>query len=110
MASNVLADADNDTVPTHLHIRIDTQIHYALIDSSADVTILPSSVVIEFDLEHSDTKVTAANETSIRILGKITLTACVEEHPISIKAVVSDQVTEILLRQLFIKLNNAIQH
>jgi hypothetical protein len=103
-SASIQTDEDDFRADTqYLLLRIDNKSYPALLDSGAEVTILPMSVVSQYDLKPSDTTILAANDTTIKIAGKLTLTAFVEDRLVIVHAIVSSQVIEIILGAPFLR-------
>jgi hypothetical protein len=107
-ASAVLDEYGNEKIPSYIKLRIDNQTYISSHHSGAEVTILPHTAVVDYDLQPCNTQVFAANGTTIAIIGTIELTAFVEDHPVIAKAIVSKQVKEILLGVPFFRHNNVL--
>jgi len=61
------------------------------------VTIIPANYVDKHRIEHTETKLLAANGTRIPLLGSTTVNAFIGRTPIRISGLVSEHVSEVML-------------
>ena len=68
-----------------------------LLDTESDVTLFPHSLVRGLPLDQCVVDLSAANGTSILILGAVTVTARLQESDIEIDGLVTDHADELIL-------------
>ena len=78
---------------------------YCLFDSGCELTVLPADLVDKRDLQPTEQRLSAANNTSIPLLGKATVTASVGSHEFQIDGLVSEHVQEPMLGIAWLKQN-----
>jgi hypothetical protein len=94
--------------PMYVHLRVGKNLHSALLDSGAQVTILPSHCVHDFDVQPASIEVLSASNNQIIIKGQVSFTALVNRIPVIINGYVSDQIKEIMLGEPFLYENDVM--
>ena len=93
---------------TYLKLLINGQLKNCLLDTGADVTLLPVSVVAGTVLEESTRRITAANGTPIRVLGSASVAVSAGRHQMHLNGLVSPNIKEIMLGIDFLQEHNAM--
>src|SRR6218665_1709653 len=80
----------------YLPVQIYGRERMALLDSGSNMSLAPATIVRPEDIAESDQLLHAANGTSIRVLGEVTLRCRVADMEIEAKCLVTRQVTELI--------------
>ena len=97
-------------IAAHVLIKINNQQVLATLDTGADVSIIPASLVKGMPLKPTTVRLIAANNTEIAVEGRLSLTVYIDDQPVTLHGVVSHQVTEVLLGKIFMTLNDVTPH
>jgi len=79
-----------------------------LLDTSSEATIVPAHLVNKIDITSTTHSLRAANGTSIPLLGEITLPMQIGEINMSITALVSEHIAEVMLGIDWLTMNKII--
>jgi hypothetical protein len=82
---------------TYIRLNVNGKVRKVLLDTGADVTLLPSFAVSGVQVEECYTRLLAANGTPIRVKGKATVEAFMGAHRFKISGYVTDHVAEVML-------------
>jgi Zinc knuckle len=94
--------------PMYVHLQIGNDVHSALLDSGAQVTILPSHCVRDLEVQPASIEVLSASNNQIIIKGRVSFTAFVNNTPVTVNGYVSDQLKEVMLGEPFLYENDVM--
>ena len=97
-----------ERIAIHVLLHINNQKVLACLDTGAEINIIPASLVENLSLKPTQIEVKAANTTEIAVDGRISIECHIDDQPVTLLAVVSKQVNEILLGQSFLKRNRIV--
>ena len=97
-------------VSAHIRALVDGQQRVCLVDSGADVCIVPTSYIDISHLETTDRRLLAANSTNIVIDGEIRLPVVIGDHRSEVTFIASPNIDEVILGRDWLNDNDAVWH
>ena len=91
------AGDDATSVEAYLEVKVNRRLHYCLLDTGCEVTVLPVRVLGNARVQPSPHRLLAANGTQIPIIGETRLAAQVGNQRIYITGLVSEHVSDVML-------------
>ena len=88
---------ENLNRPAYLKLSVADKVVYSLLDSGAEITLIPTANSEGMQLEPYTRKVYAANGTEIHIRGVVEFCAYADGMPLQITGLVSDHVSDMIL-------------
>ena len=88
-------------------MRINGRDQECLLDSGSEVSVIPASLVRKSDIQQTDQSLRAVNGTGIKILGEAELPVNTSKYQTTVKGLVTEHVSEVLLGIDWLTENNA---
>ena len=92
---------------TYLKARVNGRDQECLLDSGSEVSVIPASLVRKSDIQQTDQSLKAVNGTGIKILGEAELPVNTSKYQTTVKGLVTEHVSEVLLGIDWLTENNA---
>jgi hypothetical protein len=103
------AHSKTDSItPAYVKARVNGRLRHCLLDSGADVSLIPSHFVNTSKLEKSERSLRAANDTTIRVDGQIDIKLTIDKQQLYSKFLVSPNIDEIILGRDWLREHNVL--
>lgn len=96
------------TPPAYVHARVNGRVRRCLLDSGADVSLIPTQFVPIEKLEPHDLNLRAANDTPIQIDGRVCLTVRIGKQHLPSTLLASPNVDKVILGRDWLQKNRVL--